>query len=221
MSNSNSWCDMNDDFVETSNDNIETLEMPESASLINSYGIGKKTTSMSSIKSKQSSSDLSEIHQLSLSEILELNVESGEISEINILKNQAYIANQLKKYVSECSRSSKPFDNSLHLQKLKWLETSSSYMSAQRQQREIKPKKKHTMYRGSYEFCDNGHLCENNNNNKCNKKHFVYNLVNCDINELIRYLTHENAPAINEIFTSINTITFVFNHMRDEIESSN
>lgn len=78
--------------------------------------------------------------------------------------------------------------------------------------------------RTSYKFCEYGHLCKFNYDKdlKCYAQHFVYNMVHHDIVEITNYLMRINLKEsetidVNEIKTSINTITFVINHMYDEL----
>lgn len=91
--------------------------------------------------------------------------------------------------------------------------------------------KKVIISRNSYKFCEYGYGCKFNyeKKQKCHAHHFVFNLVYLDIIDILEYLSmdifnlvggheliqkHDN---MEEIRTSINTITYVLNHMHDEL----
>ncbi len=220
LSMQESWCDMHDDLMDIG----EEKKKLEASSIVDSLGIGiKSSLTTSLVKSKQSTSDFGDCQQLSLGEILSLDFSKGNLSELEILKHQTYVAGQLKKYISLCIENANNFDIELHVPKLEWLARSSLFLAKKRLQKDIRFKKKQEhIQRNSYEFCEFGNKCDkcDNQENKCHKKHYVYNYVYCDICELIRYLTQENNKNIKEIFTSINTINYVFNHMYDEMHST-
>jgi hypothetical protein len=77
--------------------------------------------------------------------------------------------------------------------------------------------------RNSYKFCEYGYECRFNYEmkQKCHVHHFVFNLVYLDIMDILGYISKisstENPLDIEEIKTSINTITYVLNHMHDEL----
>lgn len=87
--------------------------------------------------------------------------------------------------------------------------------------------------RNSYKFCDYEHRCNfsygDDTKRHCYSQHFVYPLVLSDINSLIEYIdntkseekqdTNTNMSFQREIITSINTITYVINHMHTELDS--
>lgn len=230
-----SWSDMHDDFMDIVNTSPKK-EVLGSSSVIDSIGIGIKT---SSLKLTQKLSEFDRLNtstvstaspvQLSLGEILTIDVSKGGLSEIELLKHQTYVTGQLKKYVGSCIDNSSNFDVEQHLPKLEWLAKSCLYLAKKRLQKDIKFKKKlDHIQRNSYEFCEYGPKCPNSNG-KCKKKHIVYNYAYCDISELIRHLTTNLANTANttnlsikikDIFTSINTINYVFNHMYDELANT-
>jgi hypothetical protein len=85
-------------------------------------------------------------------------------------------------------------------------------------------KKVHIISRNSYKFCEFGHTCRFNydKDQTCYAQHFVYNLVYLDIMDILEYITNANvicggAHDVSEIKTSINTITYVINHMSEEL----
>lgn len=156
---------------------------------------------------------------LSIDEILKLDL--SVLEESSILKHQSYIILQLKKHISNCKTDKNTFNLELHRNKLEWLLKSTSFLSEKRKLNKIKQKKqindKTMLKRNSYEFCEKNNKCQYHTSNKCKKKHFVYNFIVADLEELINYLEHNNLQSIDEIFVSINTISYVINHMKDEI----
>lgn len=209
-----SWSDMKDD--------LEISIVPKKKQLLESSGsfnmgssLGKNTK-----LSMSTSSDFllnnKNPNQLSIGEILSIDYVGGELEEIDILKNQCYVLSQLKKYVMSCRDKLENFDVQLHLPKLVWLLETSKYLSKKRNLKDIKIKKRHEgLQRNSYEFCNSNYKCSNL---RCRQKHFVYNYVNNDISELIKYLEDStNIHNVKEIYVTINTINFVFNHMHDEL----
>jgi hypothetical protein len=158
---------------------------------------------------------------LSIDEIMKLNYE--QISELCLVKHQSYVTLQLKKYVSNCKNEKKQFNVQLHIEKIKWLLKTITFLSNKHKLHEIKIKKNTdkthpiTIKRNSYAFCENNSLCVYHKNLKCKKKHFVYNYTKCDIEELINYIENSVNISIEEICTSINTISYVINHMKDEL----
>lgn len=90
-----------------------------------------------------------------------------------------------------------------------------------------------TITRNSYKFCEFGYSCKFNYDIKerCYAQHYVFNLVAQDIADTLKFITDTitnstftstsnigiNINELIEIRTSINTITFVINHMYDEL----
>jgi hypothetical protein len=78
------------------------------------------------------------------------------------------------------------------------------------------------LQRSSYKFCENGCYCEFNYNfskNKgCFSKHYIHNILYNDIASLIKYIETTEKLNFNEIRKSLHTISFVLNHMFDELK---
>lgn len=95
------------------------------------------------------------------------------------------------------------------------------------------PKLKHQDYdidnfipRCSYKFCNFKDSCGynyNKNLQKCYQDHYVHNMVSADLYVLIEYIQlfkNEDKLIHNkEILKSINTLSFVINHMEKELKS--
>ena len=89
------------------------------------------------------------------------------------------------------------------------------------QKRKYNIKKYCSISRNSYKFCEFGCTCMFNydKNEICYAQHYVFNLVAQDIIEVLYYMSiyHIKNDEMNEIKTSINTITYVINHMHEEL----
>jgi hypothetical protein len=81
--------------------------------------------------------------------------------------------------------------------------------------------KKKSISRNSYKFCDYGYNCKYNycKQNKCYAQHFVYDVVYNDIIDTIKYLVDNDIYELDELKTSINTMTYVISHMHDELNN--
>ena len=83
------------------------------------------------------------------------------------------------------------------------------------------------LVRCSYKFCNFKENCVYNyqkKNNHCYQDHFVHNMVSHDINILIDYIeqSYDNEDIIKpnkEILKSLNTLSFVINHMEQELKA--
>jgi hypothetical protein len=83
-----------------------------------------------------------------------------------------------------------------------------------------------TIGRNSYKFCDFGHGCSFGysleDKRDCYSQHFVYPLILSDIHNLVDHILTDDGTCspdiqIKEVITSINTITYVINHMYNEL----
>jgi hypothetical protein len=88
----------------------------------------------------------------------------------------------------------------------------------------ILEKKQKNISRSSYKFCNFREFCEYNYNckkNMCYQDHFVHNMVCLDIKILLNSFPKNN-EYINQnkdIIKSINTLSFVINHMESELKA--
>lgn len=210
MDMNNSWCNLCDEL----NELPKEKEILEGISIVDSFGLG--------INKNLKCDDQS----ISIGEILALEYNKLNLSEFELLKYQTYVASQLKKYIISCIEGSNSIiDIFAHLPKLMWLLNTSAYLSKKKHLREIKSKRRDSdgIQRNSYEFCEYNYKCLYNKTGKCTKKHFVHNYVNSEISEMIRYLTNDKIKDKNmkEIYTSINTISYILNHMKEELENLN
>ena len=81
--------------------------------------------------------------------------------------------------------------------------------------------------RCSYKFCNFKDSCTynyDNSNNHCYQDHYVHNMVEADLNILINYIKmfFDDKKLIvhnKEILKSINTLSYVINHMYEELKT--
>lgn len=209
----NKQCDMWCDMIEHEDINIKK-------NIISNSYVGLHNPIQLSIKFDTATEQTqNEPNNLSVDEIINLNFTS--IDELSLIKYQSCVISQLKKYIFICKTEKINFDINSNLNKLKWLLETTIFLSENRKLEKIKSKKhtvKKIIKRNSYEFCEKKHLCQYHKTFMCKKKHFVYNFIVCDIEELIHYLKNNSTVvSIDEIFKTVNTLCYVINHMRDEL----
>ncbi len=85
-----------------------------------------------------------------------------------------------------------------------------------------------SLFRCSYKFCTYQDNCNYNYNYKkiCYQDHYVHSNVSCDIKVLLEYIKTNNINDINlftahnkEILKTINTLSYVINHMETELRN--
>jgi hypothetical protein len=151
------------------------------------------------------------------------------IEDENILKYQVKLVNNLRSILKE-----KPSDEQYNEIKMciKWLMASSKYLSDKNKLKSYKHNndfnKDKTIPRSSYKFCEYAYQCEFNYNKKkyngCYAQHYVHNMLNADLISVDEFMEF-NASNINsnfvyhEIRKSINTISYVCNHMYEEYKN--
>jgi len=148
----------------------------------------------------------------------------NKLSDSNILEYQIIILNNLKKILKNDINEINIED---FLMKLDWILETSKYLSDKVKIliTEHKILNKNIISRSSYKFCNFNFECEYNYNVKkhsgCYAQHYVHNLVYADIDSLKKYIIFcENDKNIEEIKKTINTISFVVNHMYDELQNA-
>ena len=82
--------------------------------------------------------------------------------------------------------------------------------------------------RCSYKFCSYKYNCTYNYNsnikNLCYQNHYVHNMVSADLKILIKYINNKyklNTIILHnkDILKTINTLSFVINHMESELKT--
>ena len=120
----------------------------------------------------------------------------------------------------------KNYDNDILKYKnyLEWLKKSSHSLLKNGKLNSIKKQNNddYKILRSSYKFCDNMEKCkfyyDVGINSRCKYHHFVHNLINVDIINLIEHI--ENSKELNfiEIKKSLSTLMFVIEHMLSELD---
>ncbi len=181
-----------------------------------------KISLKSSIKLNKNQND-NDNRVVTINEIV--NLDCNQIKVIKILEYQYVITKHLKnnlKNLSEDKESNKELIN-----KINWLLYSVNHMSNKLDLGQA-PQKKHdddaTISRSSYKFCKYNYKCkylykDNNITNSCFEQHIVYNYLYHDIKNLFDYINNNDKYDIVEIQKCINTIYFVINHIKEELEN--
>lgn len=210
ISNYNSWCDMieHDTSYNVINNSMSLDINDQTCEISNSLKINV------SINNFQQPTD----QNLTIDDILELDYR--QLTELCLLKHQSYVILQLKKHITICKSDNIIFDVKLHIEKIKWLSKTTQFLLEKRKLKTIKNKNvlnNKKIRRNSYDFCEKGNVCVYHKKMYCKKKHFVYNYLKCDIDELLNYVSNTENISTLEVYTSINTISYVINHMKDEL----
>jgi len=143
------------------------------------------------------------------------------LSDLKILEYQNIIIGELRK----TNDSTIITDISNIIKKIDWLISASKYLSNKLGLLLFNHKNFNTasIPRSSYKFCNLNFKCDHNYNSKkrgCHLQHYVHNLIHADLCALKNYLTNNNNSQVTEIQKSINTISFVINHMYEELQFS-
>lgn len=170
-----------------------------------------------------------EDHIPSNDEILNSNYE--KLSHKIIINYQYIITNDIRTNIKSCIDNNSEIDVDNYLVKFKWLYDVNNFLGNKMKLPDIPMKEtsKDGISRSSYKFCEYSYDCEFNypkniNSKKqkgCYKQHFVYNYLKTDIQSIIHYLENNELENINynELMKCMNTILFVINKMKDEIEN--
>ena len=146
-------------------------------------------------------------------------------SGIDKLKYQSLMTDYLKQYI----HSKDQFDINHVLEVLDWILRISDHfcnkMGLERLHHGFKKRSSDSIARSSYRFCSQGYDCqyhyELDKYSGCRSQHYVHNIVYADIEALISYLqkVKHGWTKLNyqEVITSLNTISFVVNHMYKEL----
>jgi hypothetical protein len=160
---------------------------------------------------------------LSLAEIMEIDFSNTSLTKI--IEYQTTVSKYLKSYLKQDIITNDE-EKDKFINKLKWLHKSSEFI-CNKQKLQLINHEKNSNFRSSYKFCKYGYSCKHFiKNNKiinpigsnCTDQHFVHNYLVYDIKNVIDYLLTNAAPDYNELTKSFNTIYFVFNHMKEEID---
>jgi hypothetical protein len=147
---------------------------------------------------------------------------------LTILQKELEIIKLLTKYALQNSQ----LDYVFFHKSLKFLYELSEILRIRLNQKEIIHENKiltpTNLPRCSYKFCNFKDTCNYNYNitstNQCYQDHYVHRMVSADLLILIRYIEEKfkdsNFVIYNkEILKTINTLSFVINHMENELKS--
>jgi len=203
-----------------------TIKTPEkllssTSSLSNSTTSKTKFSLKSSIKLNKDSNNCDN-RVVTINEIVTLNCEILKVPKI--LEYQYVITKHLKNNLKNLKENK----NEL-VKKMIWLRESVKYMSNKMDLVNIPFIKKSTdssqiIPRSSYKFCKYNYKCkylykDNCITNSCYEQHIVFNYLYNDIDNLINYIITNIDYDLNEIQKCINTIYFVVNHNKEELEN--
>lgn len=162
-----------------------------------------------------------------------LKIDYKNIDSIKLIRYQQAIIDQFKIFTKACMEAKKingDFDENIKY--LYWLSDVNQYLSNKLGLQKITHKNinNDNIPRSSYKFCEYSHDCEFNyplkqNKKKhakgCYKQHYVYNYLKTDIDSVIEYLVknRNNISNFNQVNICINTISFVINKMKEELEN--
>jgi hypothetical protein len=148
-------------------------------------------------------------------------------NSLEILQKELDIIKLLTKY----SLQNNTLEYNFFMAALKFLFDLSEILRARIGQKEIIHDTKiinGSISRCSYKFCNYKDTCVYNYNTKnksqCYQDHYVHRMVSADLLVLIDYITGKYTDEIQiipnkEILKSINTLSFVINHMENELKS--
>jgi hypothetical protein len=164
-----------------------------------------------------------------VNEILKLKYDA--MKDINVLQYQSFISSNLRKFIKTHENKQNDTTIKLLIEQLIWMKTISQYLSDKIKlpiichEKEIKEVTGNSKYipRSSYKFCGHSYECTYNYGKRavgCYSQHFVHNLISTDLKLLLLHI-NINKPndTINfiEIKKSINTMSYVINHMYEEL----
>ena len=172
-------------------------------------------------------------YQIKLKEIEELCTNDEKIDKIKkenslkILQKELDIIKLLTKY----SLQNNQLNYTFFMNALNLLFTLSEILRIRLKQNEIIIEKKayldDNISRCSYKFCNFKESCNYNYNktkNMCYQDHYVHSMVSIDLKILIEYIDKKYGDTKivlhnKEILKTINTLSYVINHMENELKS--
>ena len=165
---------------------------------------------------------------LDLDDILKIDFNST--GSIQLISHQLTIINYIKNCIKNCADVNGTSSTDLYIKYLYWLSDVNLHMSRKLGLQNVMHRNfgVDIIPRSSYKFCEYSHDCEFNyppkqnkkkNTRGCYKQHFVYNYLKTDIDSVIDYLNKNKDVNYNQLNKCINTMLFVINKMKDELEN--
>lgn len=159
-----------------------------------------------------------------------LNMDPTTLTDLKILEIQTQLSNHVRK---QLRFDDEQVDTQPLLKIISWLLKGSQILSNRLHltiihHRNTTPTHQNSpIPRSSYKFCNYNYECDFNYNFKkftgCYAQHFVHNMIFADIESLKNYMEFHKVleeKSLGEVRKSINTISFVFNHMHDELKNA-
>ena len=187
-------------------------------SLTNLSASRTKISLKNSIKLNKDNNDDNRV--VTINEVVNLKLEDLKINKI--LEYQYVITKHLKNNLKNLNDSKDEL-----LKKMNWLLDSAKYLTEKFELGEAPSKKNiepNTIPRSSYKFCKYSYKCkylykDNHITNHCYDQHVVYNYLYLDVKCLVDYVNNSKEYDMIEIQKCINTIYFVVNHIKEELEN--
>lgn len=169
--------------------------------------------------------------------LVELNNICNDMNYLNTIKKQnslVILQKELEiiKLLTKYALQNNQLDYDFFYKSLKFLYELSEILRIRINQKEIIHENKiftpNNLPRCSYKFCSFKDACSYNYNinskNQCYQDHYVHRMVSADLAILIEYIEQKfidpNFIIYNkEILKTINTLSFVINHMENELKS--
>ncbi len=152
-----------------------------------------------------------------------VNLKFDELKVAKILEYQYVITKHLKNNLKNLADSKEDL-----IKKLLWLLESTKYLQEKFDLSVIESNKNielNVIPRSSYKFCKHNYKCKYIFKDKCitelcYEQHIVYNYLYNDIKFLHMYIVNKTDDYdLNEIQKCINTVYFVINHIKEELEN--
>ena len=191
----------------------------------------KTQTNQNSVQVKVNQLETEYQQKLKEIEIICTNLDSIENikkeNSLKILQKELDVIKLLTKY----SLQNNQLNYTFFMNALKLLYNLSECLRTRINQKEILIEKKNytddNISRCSYKFCNFKDSCNYNYNktkNLCYQDHYVHNMVSADLKVLLDYIEQKygNDQIVShnkEILKTINTLSYVINHMESELKS--
>ncbi len=211
---SNPW----EDLLKSNTTSQEKL-LSSTNSLTNMSSSKSKISLKTSIKLNKENNEDNRV--VTINEIVNLKFE--ELKVAKILEYQYVITKHLKNNLKNLSDSKEDL-----VKKLLWLLDSTKYLQEKFGLSVIETNKNldlDVIPRSSYKFCKHNYKCKYIFKEKCitelcYEQHIVYNYLYNDIKFLHSYIINKTDNYdLNEIQKCINTVYFVINHIKEELEN--
>jgi len=163
-----------------------------------------------------------------------LRLKYKELKDSEIIAYMTNLSNYLRRELRGLEKIEEFINNEQFFDIINWLLHSSEFMSKKiglpLLSHNALQMKNNSIPRSSYKFCNYNYECEFNYNAKkhkgCFAQHYVHNMVYADLESIIKYIKDNKKKEINhnkfldEIRKSVNTVSFVINHMNEEMKNA-